>query len=171
MRDPYHGGDGRGGRPAPGVALISGGFDMGIERSRLCAALLALATTATGLVVTLGAAPAQAGWTDVSGTTRYRICKEATPSAKGWIFLTRVRKRAGTEDARAGAVLYAGDKPRHRWSSGWLDDGEVARGQVRIKRQGRIRVHVWQEAGDVDSPIGTALERAVLRPRDIDRCG
>ncbi len=121
--------------------------------------------------MTVGAAPAQAGWSDVSGMTRYRICKEATPSAQGWIFLTRVRKRAGTDDARAGVVLYAGDRRRQRWGSGWLDDGEVARGKPRIKRSQGIRVHVWQEAGGVDSPIGTALEAEVLRPRDIERCG
>jgi hypothetical protein len=144
---------------------------MGIAGSRLSAALVALATTAAGLVVTLGAAPAQAGWTDVSGPTRYRICKEATPSAKGWTFLTRVRKRARAEDARAGVVLHAGDRRRQRWSSGWLDDGEVARGQVRIKRTRGIRIDVWQEAGDVDSPVGTALVAARLRPRDVERCG
>lgn len=143
---------------------------MGIVRSRLSAALLALATVAAGLVVTLGAAPAQAGWTDVSGVARFRICKEATPSARGWVFLTRVRKPSGTHDARGGAVLRAGDRPRRHWRSGWLDDGEVAQGRLRVRRGADVRIQVWQEAGDPDSAIGTALEREALRPGDVDRC-
>ena len=144
---------------------------MGFRGSRLSAALLALATTAAGLVVTVGAAPAEAGWSDVSGTTRYHLCKRATPSEQGWIFRTRVRKRAASHDARAGVVIHTGDRRRQRWSSGWLDDGEVARGRVRVKRTQKIRVHVWQESGDVDSPTGTALEGETLRPRDVERCG
>ena len=144
---------------------------MGIDRARLSAALLTLAMAAAGLVVTLGATPAEAAWTDVGGMTRYRICKEATPSAQGWIFVTRVRKRAGTDDARGGADLYVGDKRRHRWRSGWLGDGEVAQGRLRAQRGRGLRIHVWQEAGDQQSAIGTALERRALRPRDVDRCG
>jgi hypothetical protein len=140
-------------------------------RGRLSAVLLALATTAAGLVVTVGAAPAEAGWSDVSGATRYHLCKAATPSAQGWVFRTRVRKRAATDDARAGIVLYTGDRRRQRWGSGWLDDGEVARGRVRVKRTRQVRVHVWQESGDVDSPLGTALESESLRARDVERCG
>src|SRR5918995_1297888 len=103
---------------------------MGTIRSRLSAALVACATVLAGTVVALGAAPAHAGWTDVSGMTRYKICKEATPSARGWIFLTRVRKRAGTEDARAGLVVHVDGERRQRWSSGWLRDREVDRGWV-----------------------------------------
>ena len=144
---------------------------MGIDRTRLSAALVALTMTVAGLVVALGAATAQAAWTDVSGMTRYRICKESTPSAKGWVFLTRVRQRAGSDDARAGAVLYEGDERRQRWRSGWLDDDEVHAGRLRITRGPGVRIHVWQEAGDPDSSIGTALEREALRPRDVDRCG
>jgi len=144
---------------------------MGTIRSRLSAVLIALATLAAGTVVALGAAPAQAGWTDVGRMTDLRICKEATPSARGWVFLTRARKRAGTEDARAGVSLRVGGERRQRWSSGWLKDHEVDRGWVRYRRAGRVRVHVWQEAGDRDSGIGTALEREVLRPRQIERCG
>ena len=135
------------------------------------AALLALATLAAGLVVAVSAAPAHAGWTDVSGMTSYRICKQAAPSGRGWIFLTRVAKPAGTEDARAGVQLYRRGELRQRWSSGWLRDREVDRGWVRAKRFGRIRLHVWQEAGDRDSGIGTALEREVLKPSDIELCG
>ncbi len=144
---------------------------MGTNRSRLSAVPIALATLAAGMVVTLGAAPAQAGWTDVGAMTHFRICKEATPSAKGWIFLSRARKRAGTEDARAGVTLHVAGKRRQHWSSGWLKDREVERGWARYQRAGRVRVHVWQEAGDRDSGIGTALEREVLRPRQIERCG
>ena len=144
---------------------------MGTNRSRLSAVLVALATLAAGLVVALGAAPAQAGWTDVGRMTDLRICKEATPQAKGWIFLTRAHKRAGTEDARAGVSLRVADQRRQRWSSGWLKDDQVERGWVRYHRTGRVRLHVWQEAGDRDSGIGTALEREVLRPRQIERCG
>lgn len=139
-------------------------------RSRLTAAWVACATAVAGAVVTLGAAPAQAGWTDVSSMTRYTICKEATPSAKGWIFLTRVRKRAGVEDARAGIALHVDGQRRQRWTSGWLDR-RVERGWVRAPHPGRVRIHVWQEAGDRDSMIGTALEHRVLRPRQVERCG
>jgi hypothetical protein len=144
---------------------------MGTNRSTLTAAWIACATAVASTVVTLGAAPAQAGWTDVSSMTRYAICKEATPSARGWIFLTRVRKRAGTEDARAGLVLHVDGERRQRWSSGWLRDREVERGWVRARQRTRVRLHVWQEAGDRDSMIGTALERRVLRPGQVDRCG
>ena len=144
---------------------------LGSRRSAgLAAGLLALATVASGLVVALSAAPAQATWTDASGLTRFHVCKEATPSARGWIFLARATKRAGTEDARAGMELYVEGNRRQRWSSGWLGDREVGRGWVRAKRFHRVRLHVWQEAGDRDSDIGTALERRVLRPRQITRC-
>ena len=144
---------------------------MGTNRSRLSAVPIALATLVAGLVVTLGAAPAQAGWTDVGAMTHFRICKEATPSARGWVFLSRARKRAGTEDARAGMALHVAGKRRQHWSSGWLGDREVERGWVRYQRTGRVRIQVWQEAGDRDSGIGTALEREVLRPRQVERCG
>ena len=144
---------------------------MGTIRSRLPVALIALATLAVGTVVTLGATPARAAWTDVGRMTDVRICKEATPSDRGWTFLTRARKRAGTEDARAGVTLRVHGERRQHWSSGWLEDREVARGWVRHRRAGRVRVHVWQEAGDRDSGLGTALEREVLRPRRIERCG
>jgi hypothetical protein len=139
--------------------------------ARLTAGLLALATITAGLVVALGAAPAQAGWTDVGAMTHFRVCKETTPAAKGWIFLARARKRTGTDDARAGMVLRADGERRQRWSSGWLRGREVERGWVRTQRSGRVRLHVWQEAGDRDSGIGTALEREVLRPRQVERCG
>jgi len=144
---------------------------MGTSRSRLPAVLIALTTLAAGTVVALGAAPARAGWTDVGRMTDLRICQEATPSARGRVFLTRVRKRAGTEDARAGVSLRVDGERRQHWSSGWLKDQEVDRGWVRHQRAGRVRVHVWQEAGDRDSGIGTALEREVLRPGQIERCG
>lgn len=139
--------------------------------ARLTAAVVALATIGAGLVVALTAAPAPAAWTDASGLTSYRICKRSTPAARDWIFVSRVRKRAGSEDARAGVVLHHDGHPRQRWSSGWLADGERERGDVRIERSGTVRIHIWQEAGDRGSDIGTALGTEVLRARDIERCG
>jgi len=144
---------------------------MATKTSRLSAALVALAMLGAGLVVALAATPAHAGWTDASGLTHYRVCKKPTPSANGWIFVSRVRKPADTEDARAGIVLHHDGDRRQRWSSGWLDDGERERGRVRSKRSGQLRIHVWQEAGDLDSTLGTAQQAEVFRARDIKRCG
>jgi len=133
--------------------------------------LVALATLAATVVVALGAAPAQAGWTDVGQGTRYRVCKEAPDSGHGWIILTRARKRAGTEDARVGLAVFRDGERRQRWASGWLRDKEIARGWVRVRRDAGVRLHLWQEAGDRGSMIGTAQQREVLRLRRIERCG
>ena len=158
--------------PSGAWGAVNGGTPtMVTKTSRLSAALVALAMLGAGLVVALAATPAHAGWTNASGMTHYRICKEATPSANGWIFVSRVRKRAGTEDARAGIALFHDGDRRQRWSSGWLDDGERERGRVRNKRSGQLRIHVWQEAGDLESNLGTALQAEVFRARDIERCG
>lgn len=143
---------------------------MGTISTRVIAATLALAAVALSLAVMLVAAPAHAGWTDASGPTRLDLCRTAMPSGEGWLFRARVKKRAWSEDARAGMVVYHRGEARQRWASGWLDAGEVERGEVRTPWSRRVRLHVWQEAGDVDSPIGTALEASVYRPRQIKHC-
>ena len=143
---------------------------MGNITSWVTAALTALAMVAITLVVTLAASPAHAGWTDVSGLTTYRLCRAPTPSGQGWVFTSRVRKRADTADARAGVVLVEDGQPRQRWSSGWLEDGVRERGRVRIARTRGVRLQVRQEAGDRDSAVGTATELRVLRPREVRHC-
>jgi hypothetical protein len=143
---------------------------VGTIGTRFTAATLALATVALSLAITLVAAPAYAGWSNASGITKFHVCRMATPSGKGWVFHARAKKRAGTEDARAGMTLYRGRDARQRWSSGWLADDEVEWGSVRIHRSRRVTLHVWQEAGDRDSPIGTAVEAASYQPRQIKHC-
>lgn len=143
---------------------------MGTNTRPFSAALMALATVGATLVVALSAAPAQAGWSDVGGITDYRMCRAVTPSGKGWVFRSVVRKPEDTEDARAGVRLFDDGQARQKWSSGWLEDDETARGRVRIQRSRGVRLHVTQEAGDRDSAVGTALEVAVLRPRAIRHC-
>ena len=156
---------------APGGARrdMRGG-SVGTIRTRVTAATLALVTVALSLSVVLGAAPAHAGWTNASGITKFHVCRKAMPSGKGWLFRARLKKRAHTEDACAGMVVHHRGQARQRWSSGWLDDGEVERGEVRTQRSRRVRLHVWQEGGDRDSPVGTALQAAVYRPRQIQHC-
>jgi hypothetical protein len=143
---------------------------VGTIRTRVTAATLALATVAFTLAVVLVAAPAQAGWTNASGPTRFHVCRTATPSGQGWLFRARAKKRAQTEDARAGMLVHHRGQARQRWASGWLEDGEAERGTVRTPRSRRVRLHVWQEAGDLDSPVGTALQAVVYRPRQIEHC-
>ena len=113
-----------------------------------------------------------------------------TPLAEGLLEAARTMERERLKDPRRRPLLVVvtdgrathgrdavvrslrvADKRRQRWSSGWLKDDQVERGWVRYQRTGRVRLHVWQEAGDRDSGIGTALEREVLRPRQIERCG
>ena len=163
------GGGSRGAGPG-GDALRHGGGSVGTIRTRVTAATLALATVALSLGVVLVAAPAQAGWTHASGVTKLHLCRTASPAGKGWVFRARVKKYADTEDARAGITITHRGQARQRWNSGWLDDGEVERGEVRTPRSRRVRLHVWQEAGDLDSPVGTALQAAVYRPGQIKRC-
>lgn len=122
------------------------------------------------LASVLTAVPAQAAWSKVGDFTDYRICRTGTPSGNGWKFVTRVRKDADTPDARVGVVLRDREHQRRaRWRSGWLDD-DPARGAARIRKSPQVRVQVWEEAGDLDSPIGTALQATVYEPRQIRRC-
>lgn len=53
-------------------------------------------------------------------------------------------------------------------ASGWIGDDETARGPVRIKRSRGVRLHVWQQAGDLE--VGSAKELAVHRPFDLRHC-
>lgn len=131
---------------------------------------LAGVTASALLATSLSAVPAQAAWTDVGDFTDYRICRSATPSGNGWKFLSRVRKDDDTPDARVGMVLRDREHQRRaRWRSGWLDD-EPARGAARIRKSPQVRVQVWEEAGDLDSPVGTAIQATVYKPRQIKRC-
>ncbi|WP_432478299.1 hypothetical protein [Nocardioides sp. GXQ0305] len=142
---------------------------MGYVRSRLGAVLLALATAVAGVL--LAGAPAQARWTEASTTIDHRVCKEPRLGGAGWTFQTRARKPARTEDARAGVAIHVRGDRRQHWSSGWLDDRGLARGWVRTRHRAGVRVHLWQEAGDRGSGVGTALQQTVLRPGQIARCG
>ena len=42
---------------------------------------------------------------------------------------------------------------------------------MRVAKSPKVRVYVWQEAGDRDAVTGTAAEARVLRPSRIRRCG
>lgn len=128
-------------------------------------ALLAVTTTVLGT-----AAPAQAAWTRAGDVTHYKICRRATPSGKGWQFVSRVHKRYDDSRARAGVAVRHEGKRRGKWTSGWLGDDEVAHGVVRIQRARHVRVRVWQEAGDPSSPLGTAKTVTRYRPRQIRHC-
>ena len=143
---------------------------MGTTTKHAARVLLTLASVAATSTVALTAAPAQAGWTNASGITQYRICRAPSESGRGWVFVSRVRKRADTADARAGVMIRDDGQRRQQWRSGWLDDGEAERGTVRIRRSRGVRLHIWQEAGDRSSPVGTALETAVYRPRELRHC-
>ena len=143
---------------------------MGTISTRVIAATLTLAAVALSLTVMLVAAPAHAGWTDASGPNRLHVCRTAMPSGEGWLFRARVKKHAYSEDARAGMTILHRGESRQRWTTGWLDAGEVERGAVRTPWSRRVRLYVWSEAGDVDSFIGTALQATVYRPRQIKHC-
>ena len=144
---------------------------MGNVWSRLSAVSVACALMLATATLALGAAPAHAGWTTVSSLVSHKICREDNPSGQGWLFLTKVRKRPQTDDARAGAAIHVAGERHQRWSSGWLRGHELDRGWIRTHHTRRVTLHVWQEAGDRDSMIGTALEQRVLRPRQVKRCG
>lgn len=129
------------------------------------ACLLALSLAGSLLV----APPAQAQWSDIGGLTDYRICRTATGHG-GWKFVSRVSKRDGTPDARAGVRVLRMQESIAGWRSGWLDDDEVARGAVRVRKGKGVRLVVWEEAGDRESPIGTATQSTVHRPQQIRHC-
>ena len=143
---------------------------MGSIRRRFTAALLALASTGLALTVPLAATPAEAAWSNTGGLTRFQVCRAPAPTGHGWVVLAKVRKRAGSPDARAGMTVLHGRDERQRWSSGWLPRHRAERGWVRTRRGADVRLRVWQEAGDRDSPVGTALEVATYDLRSLRRC-
>lgn len=136
-------------------------------RKLLTTALAAFALLVSGLVLS---APAQAEWSRPGDLTRYRLCRASTDSGDAWRFVSKVSKRAGTPDARTGIKVYVSDKRVARWSSGWLQKGETQISTVRVRKSPKVRVEIWQEAGDLDSPIGTALEVTLLKPNRIRHC-
>jgi diaminopimelate epimerase len=56
------------------------------------------------------------------------------------------------------------------WSSGWLDKGEVQISVVRVQKSSKVRLTIWEEAGDRDSSIGTATSASNLKPKKIRHC-
>ena len=130
----------------------------------------ALATFALVVGALVLSAPAQAGWSRPGDLTRYRVCRASTDGGDSWRFVSRVRKRAGSPDARAGVNVYVANERKAHWSSGWLKKGELHISTVRVQKSPKVRVQIWQEAGDRDSSIGTALEVNVLKPHKIRHC-
>ncbi len=143
---------------------------MGTSKARLSAALVALATVMSGLVLSLGATPAQAEWSEPGTLVRFKICKQVRHGSKGWVFLARAQKRPSSDDARAGMAIYVGGDRRQRWGSGWLHGREIDRGWVRTRKTAKVTVQVWQEAGDRDGAVGTSRELRVLRANQVARC-
>lgn len=144
--------------PPVGVMLM--------PRTLFATVLATFALVVGGLV----SAPAQAEWSKPGELTRYRLCRAPADGGDAWRFVSKVRKYAGTPDARAGIAVYAGSDRKARWSSGWLKKGEVQVGIVRVKKSPEVRVYVWQEAGDRDSSVGTAAETVRIKPKKIRRC-
>ena len=140
-----------------------------MPRSFLSTSLVSLALAASGLAV---AAPAaDAAWSRPGELVKYRVCKDTVDGGDTWAITSRVRRYYRTPDARAGLEVRTGSRTEARRGSGWLDRGEVWVSTVRVARSPRVRVVVWQEAGDRDSVIGTAAEAVELRPQRIRRCG
>jgi hypothetical protein len=133
---------------------------------------LAAVIGAWALVVSsvLVAPAAHAKWTDVGGSLDFRICKKSVDDGRFWRIRARVGKPDGIEDARGGIELYRRDLLRDRWRSGWLADDQVRRGRARVHKARSVRVVAWEEAGDLDSPVGTALQTRVFKPRRIRHC-
>lgn len=120
-----------------------------------------------GLVL---ATPADAEWSRPGQLTKYRICRAPANDGDAWRFVSKVRKYAATPDARAGIVVDAGSNTLARWSSGWLEKGEVEISRLRVKKSPKVRVTIWEEAGDLDSSTGTASQARVLVPKKIRHC-
>ncbi|MGZ5405387.1 MAG: hypothetical protein ACXWDL_12115 [Nocardioides sp.] len=139
---------------------------MHMPRTWYATALTTMALVVSGLALS---APAQAGWSRPGGLTHYRVCRAATGSGDTWRFVSRVHQR-GSADARAGIRVDRGEKRRATWSTGWLDTGETKISTVRVLKAPGVEVTIWQEAGDRDSSIGTAMEAIVLKPRQIRHC-
>lgn len=130
-------------------------------------AVAGLALVLAGLVI---AGPAQAEWSRPGDLVRYKVCRTAAHGGEYWKFHSSVRRQPGTSNARAGIRLLHGDQARARWSSGWLDRGEVQVSKVRIRKSPKVRVHIWQEAGERDSQIGTSATATLLTPKQIRHC-
>ena len=137
-----------------------------MPRKLFATVLATFALVVSGMV----SAPAQAEWSKPGDLTRYRLCRAPADGGDAWRFVSKVRKYAGTPDARAGIRVYSGSDRKARWSSGWLRKGEVQVATVRVQKSKRVRVHIWQEAGDRDSSVGTAIQLTVIKPKKIRRC-
>ena len=138
-----------------------------MPRMLFATALATFALVVGGLVLS---APAGAEWSQPGDLTRYRLCRTTTDSGDAWRFVSKVRKYAHSPDARAGLDVYRGNVRKAHWSSGWLKKGEVEVSRVRVKKSPKVRVHVWQEAGDRDSSLGTSLQLTVIKPKRIRHC-
>ncbi len=133
----------------------------------LITALMTFSLLASGLLV---ATPAQAAWSRPGDLTKYRVCRAAADHGEAWRFVSKLRRYASTPDARAGIRVYTANKLDARWSSGWLDQGETQISTLRVPKSKKVRVQIWQEAGDTDSSVGTAAELTVLKPKKIRHC-
>lgn len=129
--------------------------------------LATFALIVAGLVLS---APVQAEWSRPGDMTKYRLCRASADGGDSWRFVSKVRKYASTPDARAGISLHIGNKRVARWSSGWLEKGEVQISTVRVKKSPKVRIWIWEEAGDADSSIGTAAQGHVIRPTKVQHC-
>lgn len=131
--------------------------------------LVAGALVAVG-ALTVTAAPASAAWSRPGDLVKFRICRAPADGGDQWRFVSKVRRYAETPDARAGLRIYSGNEKVARWRTGWLDEGETQILRIRVEKSRKVRVEVWQEAGDLDSNIGTAWEMIVIKPKRIRRC-
>jgi len=61
-----------------------------------------------------------------------------------------------------------GDLTRYRVCKAATDELQIS--TVRVEKSPQVRVTIWQEAGDRDSSIGTALEMNALEPHKIRHC-
>lgn len=121
--------------------------------------------------LTMTAAPASAAWSRPGDLVKYRLCRASVDGGDQWRFVSKVRRHAETPDARAGLRIYSGNDKIAHWRTGWLDESETQILRIRIQKSPKVRLEVWQEAGDLDSNIGTAWELTVIKPRRIRRCG
>lgn len=134
-----------------------------------------LARGLVALVLALTTVPAataaHAGWSRPGDLVTYRICKQSTADGERWVLRNRVRKPAGTPDARASMSVHRKSRQVARRTTGWLEGDEVATYRVRVRKGRSVRIYVQQEAGDRDSAEGTSAEAVVLKPRRIAHCG
>lgn len=140
---------------------------MHMPRQMITTALATMALVVGGLVLST---PANAGWSHPGDFTNYRLCRAPAEGGDVWRFVSKVRKGSDAPDVRAGIQVNAGKKRVARWSTGWLEKGELQISTVRVVKSPKVRVTIWEEAGDLDSPIGTAMQATVIKPHDIRRC-